>query len=389
MAVRARSRRGWGSVRALGSGRFQARYLDQDTGRLHPAPGTFATRRDADRWLAARRTDLARRVDLDDQAATRALGEWWPGYLRTAQTTLKASTRSNYEQAWRLRVEPGLGSVPVGRLRVSHIEDWIADMVAAGVSSSKIIESYGVLKRVLDRAVRDRAISTNPCSLRAGRLPRRPRKDRPVLSPVEVEELATAMRRDDDRVIVRLLAYGGLRIGETLALRRRDVDVAGGRLTVRESVSEIGGRLEVGATKTYAVRTITLPVSLAEELQLRLRDCPVQPTALLFGNRLGGHRRYRVFRRDSWDPAVRAVDARREQSGRAALPVTPHDLRATCASLLVDAGASVKDVQAHLGHKDITTTLNLYARVRPGRSADLAARMDQLIAEGHSPTKRA
>ena len=164
--------------------------------------------------------------------------------------------------------------------------------------------------------------------------------------------------------------------------------MAGGRLTVRESVSEIGGRLEVGATKTYAVRTITLPVSLAEELQLRLRDCPVQPTALLFGNRLGGHRRYRVFRRDSWDPAIRAVDARRDQTGRVALPVTPHDLRATCASLLVDAGASVKDVQAHLGHKDITTTLNLYARVRPGRSVDLAARMDQLIAEGSSQPER-
>jgi len=231
--------------------------------------------------------------------------------------------------------------VPVGRLRPSHIEDWIADMVAAGVSSSKIIESHGVLKRVLDRAVRDWAIATNPCSLRAGPLPRPPTQGPPRV-------------------------------------------VAGRRLTVRESLSEAGGRLEVGATKTYAVRTITLPDSLAEELRLRLRGCPVQPTALLFGNRRGGARRYRVFRRDSWDPAVRAVDARREQTGRPALPVTPHDLRATCASLLVDAGASVKDVQAHLGHKDITTTLNLYARVRPGRSADLAARMDQLIAEGSS-----
>ena len=327
MSVRARSRRSWGSVRALGSGRFQARYPDPDTGRLLPAPGTFATRTDADRWLAARRTDLARRVDLDDRAATRPLREWWPGYQRAAQTTLKTSTRSNYEQAWRLRVEPGLGSVPVGRLRPSHIEDWIADMVADGVSSSKIIESHGVLKRVLDRAVRDRAISTNPCSLRAGPLPRRPRKDRPVLSPAEVEELAAAMRRDDDRVLVRLLAYGGLRIGEALALRRRDVDVAGRRLTVRESVSEACGRLEVGATKTYAVRTITLPDSLAEELRLRLGSCPIQPTALVFGNRSGGNRRYRVFRRDSWDPAVRAVDARRDQTGRPALPVTPHDLR--------------------------------------------------------------
>jgi hypothetical protein len=95
-------------------------------------------------------------------------------------------------------------------------------------------------------------------------------------------------------------------------------------------------------------------------LRSNLRGYPVQPTVLLFGNRRGGARCYRVFRRDSWDPAVRA----------------------TCASLLVGAGASVKDVQAHLGHKDITTALNLYARVRPGRSADLAARMDQLIAEG-------
>ncbi len=369
-------------MRALASGRFQARYPDPDTARLLPAPGTFVTRGDADRWLAARRTDLARRMDLNDKAAALPLREWWPGYVRTAQSSLKTTTRSNYEQAWRLRVEPALGAVPVGRLRATDIEDWIADMASAGVSSSKVIESYGVLKRVLDRAVRDRALSTNPCSLRSGRLPRRPQKDRPVLSPQEVEELATSMRREDDRVLVRLLAYGGLRIGEALAVRRRDVDVVGGRLTVRESVSEVGGRLEVGATKTYAVRTITLPDSLAEELRRRLLDCPAEPTALVFGNRSGGHRRYRVLRRDSWDPAVRAVNVQRRQSAHSALVVTPHDLRGTCASLLIDAGASVKDVQAHLGHKDITTTLNLYARVRPGRSADLASRMDRLIAEG-------
>jgi integrase len=107
---------------------------------------------------------------------------------------------------------------------------------------------------------------------------------------------------------------------------------------------------------------------LAEELRAQLRHCPIQPSALVFGNRAGNPRRYRVFRRDSWDPAVQAMAARREATGRDLIAVTPHDLRATCASLLIDAGASVKDVQAHLGHKDITTTLNLSARVRPGRS---------------------
>jgi integrase len=48
---------------------------------------------------------------------------------------------------------------------------------------------------------------------------------------------------------------------------------------------------------------------------------------------------------------------------------------------LIDAGASPKDVQQHLGHSSISITLDLYARIRPGRSADLAARLDALIAE--------
>jgi integrase len=131
--------------------------------------------------------------------------------------------------------------VPVGRIRTSHIEEWVTDLVSHGTSSSKIIESYGVLRRLLDRAVRDRVIAANPCTLRRAPLPSRPATNRPVLTPNEVEELATLMRRDDDRVLVRLLAYGGLRIGEAFALRRQDIDVSGRRLTVRKSVGEASG----------------------------------------------------------------------------------------------------------------------------------------------------
>jgi integrase len=192
------------------------------------------------------------------------------------------------------------------------------------------------------------------------------------------------MRRESDVLLVRLLAYGGLRIGEALALRRQDVDARRRVLTIRESVGEIGGHLEVGATKTYAVRTIALPSAVADELRSELDRMPADPASIVFASRTGGHRRYRAMRRDSWDPAVRAMNTCRLESGREPIAVTPHDLRSTCASLLVDAGASVKDVQAHLGHKDISTTLNLYARVRPGRSEDLAGRMDGLITEGKS-----
>ena len=364
-----RSRRGWGSVRQpRPGGRWQARYLDPETHRLVPAASTFATKAEADRWLAHKRSELDRGAVIDERVGAQPLAHWWPGYLKSL-SGLKSSTVNSYEIAWRLRVQPKFGSTPVRRIRVSQVEDWIAELSADGLSASKVLEAYGILKRLLDRAVRDRALAANPCGTRSTRLPRHTAKDRPVLSPAEVDELASAMKHPLDGTLVRVLAYGGLRIGEAFALQHQDFDASSHTLRVHRSVRDASGHIEVGDTKTYAARTVTLPGSLARELAAHLAGSPSE--ALIFPGGGGTHRRYRNFRRDAWDPAAH----------RASLNITPHDLRATCASLLVDAGASIKDVQAHLGHADITTTLSLYARVRPGRSADLAKRLDALIGE--------
>ena len=364
----AATRRSWGALRKLPSGRWQASYRDPDTRRLVPAPETFVSKTAADRWLARKRTEVDAGTAIDDRTGNRPLSEWWPGYWRSVHGH-KARTKAGYEAAWRLRVEPRFGAMAVRRIKPSHVDDWIADMSERGVSASKVIEASGVLKRVFDQVVRDKAIPANPCEQRTSTLPKRPKMDRPVLAPADVERLAMAMTQESDRVLVRLLTYGGLRVGEALALRWRDVDLEHRTLTVRESVEDTTGKIILGPTKTYAMRTITLPDALV--VQIHSLWTVVDGSGLVFPNRAGGHRRYRNWRRDAWDKAC-------ERSGVAA---TPHDLRATCASLLIDAGASPKDVQAHLGHEDIQTTLNLYTRVRPGRSADLAARLDALIAE--------
>ena len=220
----ARSRRQWGSVRSLASGRYQARYIDPDTNRMTPAPQTFATKSRADRWLATKRTELDAGSGVDDKADNQPLREWWPGYWRATQSC-RPHTRIGYETAWRLRIEPWFGSMPVRRIKPSHVDDWVADLIEQGLSVSKITESLGVLKRVLDRVVRDLALATNPCSLRAVTLPKRSQMERPVLSPAEVEKLAQAMNHESDRVLVRLLAFGGLRINECFALQWSDVDL--------------------------------------------------------------------------------------------------------------------------------------------------------------------
>lgn len=363
-------RRSWGAVRRLPSGRYQALWPNRDTHQKIPAPQTFPTRTTAVRWLEAKRTDLDRGLAIDDRAGDRPLREWWPGYLLSL-SALKPSTVVNYETAWRLRVEPAFGDVSVGRIRPSHIEKWIAEMSAKEISAAKVGGAHGVLKRVLDRAVRDRAIAMNPAVLRRGALPRKTHHEHPVLTPAQVERIATAMKRDDDKTIVRLLAYGGLRIGEALALRRDSLDPVGKTLTIRESTGEVHGTLVVGPTKTYAVRTITLPTSLSAELVLRLENRPVAPDTVIFANKRGSHRRYRIWMRDSWAKAIT----------KAKIEATPSDLRSTCVSLLIDAGASVKDVQQYLGHSSVVTTMTIYAKIGPGRTVDLAAKLDALIAE--------
>jgi integrase len=89
-----------------------------------------------------------------------------------------------------------------------------------------------------------------------------------------------------------------------------------------------------------------------------------------------GPLRYSNFRRRQWDPAVHT----------AGLPsVTAHPLRHTTAPLLLDAGASVKDVQRQLGHADAAVTLNIYSTVIEGRSDDLAARLEGIRQAAGTP----
>jgi len=129
-------------------------------------------------------------------------------------------------------------------------------------------------------------------------------------------------------LIVEVLAYGGLRIGEALALRRRHVDVLGCKLVVAESLTEVDGQFSFGSTKAHQGREVPLPRSLLADLERHL-DAAVGMTtdALLFTSTTGGPVRYRSLRR-SFDAACRRVGL---------VDVTPHSLRASCASWVAES----------------------------------------------------
>ena len=168
--------------------------------------------------------------------------------------------------------------------------------------------------------------------------------------------------------LIRFLAYTGLRWGEVAALRVRGIDLSRRRVDIAESVTEVHGQLVWGTPKTHARRAVPLPRFLARELAplIEGRD----PDALVFTVSRGGVLRVRVFRRDTFDPAVRKI-------GPAGFH--PHKLRHTAASLAIASGADVKVVQMMLGHKTATLTLDLYGHLFPDRLAKLADRFDDAV----------
>jgi integrase len=179
----------------------------------------------------------------------------------------------------------------------------------------------------------------------------------------EVEQLAGAA--GDHADAIRLLACTGLRFGEMAALRVRRVDFLRRRLTVAESATEVGGRIQFGTPKTHQQRTVPLPSALAEPLARRCEG--KLPDDLLITAPTGTVLRLRNWRRLVFDPAVKTAGL---------IGVTPHDLRHTAASLAVASGATVKSVQRMLGHASAAMTLDVYSGLFDDDLTALADRMD-------------
>jgi integrase len=188
------------------------------------------------------------------------------------------------------------------------------------------------------------------------------------LSAEEVERLAAAIR-PPYATLVYLLAYGGLRWGEAVAVRRKRCQLLRSRVEVAESLAEARGRLEFGTTKTHQRRMVVIPGFLRELLAAHLAaKVRNDPEALIFTSLEGQPLRNSNFRRRVWHRAT--ADAGLAEGLRI------HDLRHTCASLLIAQGAHPKAIQAHLGHSSISVTMDRYGHLFPSDMEALAADLD-------------
>lgn len=357
------SRRGFGSVRKLPSGRWQARYRDPE-GELRPAETTFATKADADAWLATTQHELRVGEWIDPDLGERTLDSWALQWLHS-QSHLKPKTRASYESLLLSRVLPELGHMALVELRPSHIQAMVSRFMTEGVSASRTRQCVMVLSQIMKAAVADGLIRANPCL--AVKQPRLPKTEMRVLTSIEVERVAAEVD-DRYRILVYVLAYCGLRWGEAIALTHGDVDLAAGRIRVVRSLADVNGHPYLGSTKTYQRRSVVVPTFLCAELAEHMnRYGGPDRGDLVFAAPESNFIRYGNFIARQWHPALEFADV--ERTG-------VHILRHTCASLLVSAGAPIKAIQAQLGHSSAEMTLNRYSHLYPDDLDILAERLD-------------
>ncbi|MFO7591494.1 MAG: site-specific integrase [Acidimicrobiia bacterium] len=361
-----RKRQPWGSVRALPSGRFQARY--RVDGAVRAAPRTFATKREADAFLAETRGALDRGSWIDPNAGKVSLRDYATRWL-IERTQLRPRTRELYEGLLRLHILPGLGDTELVKLTPTAIRTWHSELIRASKPrASTPSKAYRLLRTILNTAVVDELLTRNPCLI-TGAGTERP-DERPVATIEQVYDLANAIE-PAFRAMVLFATFTGLRLGELRALRRSNLDLLHATVRVVEQMQELAdGELLVGPPKTDAGhRIVAIPKVLIPELEAHLSTFSGSgPDGLVFpGTKQQPLRRATLY--TAWNAARRSVG----------LPgFRFHDLRHTGNTLAAAAGASTKELMVRMGHASARAAL-IYQHAVRERDVAIAGALSDAI----------
>lgn len=333
----------------------------------------FDRKTDADTFANAATTRLTTGTYVTEKAGLVTVADVWEVYLSHQKA---GGTKERRVSGWNTWVSPRWANVLVRDVQRSAVKAWIVDMGERGAKPTTVENAMEVLRGVLNVAVEDKRLATNPAA--GHTLPARTEPPKAYLSHEQVFRLADEID-PRYRTMMLFLAYTGLRFGEAAALSVQDLNLLRRQVHVRQQVSEVGGVLNWTPTKGKQARHVPIPKFLIEPLAVSCEG--KKRTDQVFVAPKGGTLRLNSWRDRTWNTALdtlRAVDD--EGTPHADFPdATPHDLRHTAASLAVQAGANVKALQIMLGHKSATLTLDTYADLFSEDLEQVAATLDAAV----------
>jgi integrase len=376
--------------------RWMARYVDAQ-GREHTK--SYGRKSEAQDWLDGETAGHVTGTWTDPKLSAETFGAMAEKWFKT-KAHRAPKTVAGYRSLLDTVVLPRWEDTALRDVTFEDLQVWVSSLSVDGssrfdgkrLSASRVRQAHQLMGAVFKFAVKAKHLSANPAE--DIELPTKAKIEQRYLSHEQLHQFAVAAGKF--RTLVLVLGYCGLRFGEATALQAFDVNIKTRRIRVSRSVTYVRETgMVLGETKNHTSRSVPITKFLAPLLatEIKGRDSG----DLVFPSRRGGYMTPGEFRW-GFDAAVRtvtgAVEAERqheiEQTGEAETPqfpsITPHDLRHTCASLAISAGANIKVLQNLLGHKTATLTLDRYGHLFPddlGRIADaFDAAADQLRTGG-------
>jgi integrase len=306
-------------------------------------------------------------------------GEYLDRWLNDSdRDSVRTSTYERHEQIVRLHLKPVLGHVKLAKLTPAHVQGLYRDKLDSGLSPATVQKIHSVLHKALAQALKWNMIARNAAD--AVKAPRPVPEEMRPLSPDEARKLIEAASGDKLEALYVLAVHTGMRQGELLALKWEDIDLNEGIIHIKRTLARSGGRIALGEPKTKGSRrTVHLTGAAVEalrsHLERQLEDIErlgdlYRDHGLVFTSQVGTLINPTNLRRRSFAPLLE----------RAGLPkIRFHDLRHTCATLLLTRNVHPKYVQELLGHATVSITLDTYSHVIPGMGNHTARAMEDVF----------
>lgn len=369
--------RGEGTIAKRADGRWTAA-ITLDDGRRKWFYGS--TRREvADKLAKALNDRKQGTLLLTSERLT--LGQYLATWLTSAaKPSVRPKTFVSYSGLVRNHIAPSaIAKRPLTKLTGLDIQTFLNEKLESGCSARTVQYLHAVLRRALGQAVKWNLVPRNAASLATP--PKVTRTKVQPLTPEQVRAFLNVAKQDRLAAVFTVAVALGLRQGEVLGLRWQDVDLDRRTLTVSFALQRLGGGQGLALVEPKTAesrRTIMLPdyavAALREHRTRQLQE------RLLAGDKW--KEQGFVFTTRVGTP----LDPRRVQSkfkdllDQAGLPdMRFHDLRHTCASLLLAQGVPARMIMEILGHSKISTTMDLYSHILPTLQTEAAAKMDAVL----------
>lgn len=336
------------------------------------------TRKDVSEKLAKALSQRADGLLFDAGAMT--VGEYLERWLEDVEGTVRRSTFERYGYAVRPHIKPALGKMKLKDLTPAHLRWFYRERLDSGLSAATVHKLHVVLHKALSQAVSDGLIPRNVAS--GMKLPKVHREEINPLTEEEARRLLEAARGDRLEALYVLALSTGMRMGELLALKWEDVDLERGLLHVRCTLTQANGSFILGETKTKkSRRTIRLTSGAASALRAHLSrqleemermGALYEPGGLVFATEVGTIISPSNLRNRSFARLLK-------RAGLANRGVRFHDLRHTCATLLLSKDVNPKIVSEMLGHSSISITLDIYSHLLPDMQEKAAKALEEAL----------